>query len=120
MTYTQTDGGTSAEMQTLDTGHIAELLSQMMERMDRLEQHLAKVNTLADEAPALLAMATDTVDGLYRDAASAGVDIDERLKVGLHALERLTEPATLRALAGLSEQLVTLEQLARQAPALRQ
>lgn len=116
MTYSQTNGGATAEVQVPDTAHIAEMLRQVMERMDRLEQHLAKVNTLADEAPALLAMATDTVDGLYRDAARAGVDMDERLKVGLHALERLTEPATLRALAGLSEQLVTLEQLARQAP----
>ncbi|WP_298819318.1 DUF1641 domain-containing protein [uncultured Chloroflexus sp.] len=116
MTYTQTNDGMPAEVHSLDAGHIAKLLNQMMERMDRLEQHLMKVNTLADEAPALLAMATDTVDGLYRDAANAGVDIDERLKVGLHALERLTDPATLRALAGLSEQLVTLEQLARQAP----
>jgi len=116
MTYTQTNDGMPAKVHSLNAGHIAELLNQMMERMDRLEQHLMKVNTLADEAPALLAMATDTVDGLYRDAANAGVDIDERLKVGLHALERLTDPATLRALAGLSEQLVTLEQLARQAP----
>ncbi|WP_448337490.1 DUF1641 domain-containing protein [Chloroflexus aurantiacus] len=116
MTYTHTNSGPTGEVHTLETGHIAELLNQLMERMDRLEQHLAKVNTLADEAPALLAMATDTVDGLYRDAANAGVDIDERLKVGLVALERLTDPATLRALAGLSEQLVTLDQLARQAP----
>ncbi|GIV89577.1 MAG: hypothetical protein KatS3mg055_2095 [Chloroflexus sp.] len=116
MTYTQTNGGTTAEMQSLDAGHIAELLNQMMERMDRLEQHLAKVNALADEAPALVAMATDTIDGLYRDAAKAGVDIDERLKIGLHALERLTDPATLRALAGLSEQLVVLNDLAKQAP----
>ncbi len=116
MTYQQSNGGTAAELHPLEAGHIAELLSQLMERMDRLEQHLAKVNMLADEAPALMAMATDTVDGLYREAANAGVDIDERLKVGLQALERLTEPATLRALAGLSEQLVTLEHLARQAP----
>ncbi len=116
MTYPQSNGGTAAELHPLEAGHIAELLSQLMERMDRLEQHLAKVNMLADEAPALMAMATDTVDGLYREAANAGVDIDERLKVGLQALERLTEPATLRALAGLSEQLVTLEHLARQAP----
>ncbi|WP_322815956.1 DUF1641 domain-containing protein [Chloroflexus sp.] len=116
MTYTHTNSGPAGEVHTLEAGHIAELLNQLMERMDRLEQHLAKVNTLADEAPALLAMATDTVDGLYRDAANAGVDIDERLKVGLVALERLTDPATLRALAGLSEQLVTLDELARQAP----
>lgn len=116
MTYTHTNSGPVGEVHALEAGHIAELLNQLMERMDRLEQHLAKVNTLADEAPALLAMATDTVDGLYRDAANAGVDIDERLKVGLVALERLTDPATLRALAGLSEQLVTLDELARQAP----
>lgn len=116
MTYTHTNSGPTGEVHTLEAGHIAELLNQLMERMDRLEQHLAKVNTLADEAPALLAMATDTVDGLYRYAANAGVDIDERLKVGLVALERLTDPATLRALAGLSEQLVTLDELARQAP----
>lgn len=116
MTYTHTNTGPAGEVHTLEVSHVAELLNQLMERMDRLEQHLAKVNTLADEAPALLAMATDTVDGLYRDAANAGVDIDERLKVGLVALERLTDPATLRALAGLSEQLVTLDELARQAP----
>ena len=116
MTYAHTNSGTTSEVHALEAGHVAELLGQLLERMDRIEQHLAKADALASEAPALLAMATDTIDGLYRDAAKAGIDIDERLKVGLHALERLTEPATLRALAGLSEQLVTLEQLARQAP----
>lgn len=103
MTYAHTNSGTTSEVHALEAGHVAELLGQLLERMDRIEQHLAKADALASEAPALLAMATDTVDGLYRDAAKAGIDIDERLKVGLHALERLTEPATLRALAGLSE-----------------
>jgi hypothetical protein len=56
------------------------------------------------------------VDGLYRDARRAGIDGDERLKLGLVALERLTAPESLRAITGLTTQLSTLDQLARQAP----
>lgn len=112
-TYTNGDVGAAA---ALDAGHMAELMGLMLERMDRLEQKLARAEALAEQVPAALATAADTMDGLYRDAARSGVDADERLKLGLAAVERLTAPENLRALTGLTEQLVLVDSLARQAP----
>ncbi|MFV9504360.1 MAG: DUF1641 domain-containing protein [Oscillochloridaceae bacterium umkhey_bin13] len=100
----------------IDSDHLAELMSLLLQRMDRLEQRLAQAETLAGQVPGVLATAADTMDGLYRDAAHAGIDADERLKLGLVAVERLTAPENLRALTGLAEQLVLLDSLTRQAP----
>lgn len=113
VTYTNGDVGGTA---MIDASHVAGLMSQMLERMDRLEGKLARVEALADQLPAAMATAADVVDGLYRDAGRAGIDGDERLKLGLVAIERLSAPESLRAITGLTAQLGTLDQLARQAP----
>jgi hypothetical protein len=116
MTYTHTNGGLADEAATIDTPQVAELLSRVLARMDRLEQQLARAEAMAMQVPAALSTVTDTFDGLYRDAAQSGIDGDERLKLGLVALERLSAPESLRAITGLTAQLGTLDALARQAP----
>lgn len=116
MTYTHTNGSLAGEAGAFDAPQLAELMGLVLERMERIEGKLARVEALADQVPAAVATAADVVDGLYRDAAHAGVDGDERLKLGLVALERLTAPESLRAITGLTAQLSTLDQLARQAP----
>jgi uncharacterized protein YjgD (DUF1641 family) len=97
---------------------MAEAMEQLLTRMERLEARLARFDAIVDEVPGALATVTDIADGLIQDAARHGIDTDERLKLGLVAVERLTTPENLRALTGLSEQLSTLNALAQQAPGM--
>lgn len=116
MTYTHANGGLADEAGALTGAQLDEVMGAVLARMERIEGALARIERLADQLPAAAATAADVFDGLYRDAAQAGIDGDERLKLGLAALERLTAPASLRAITGLSEHLSALDQLARQAP----
>jgi hypothetical protein len=111
MTYVPT-----AEELSSDQGQITELLTQLLARMERIEQKLESVEQVVEQAPGLVATAADVFDGLYHDASAHGINADERLKLGLLALERLTTPDNLRAISGLSAQLSTLNMLAQQAP----
>ncbi|MFQ3660921.1 MAG: DUF1641 domain-containing protein [Chloroflexaceae bacterium] len=118
MMHMHTNGVTLVEPAPADAPQLAGMMHALLERMERIEQKLARVEALAGQAPMALAVATDTFDSLYREGAQAGVDADERLKLGLIALERLTTPENLRAIAGLAGQLAILDQFTRQAPGL--
>ncbi len=95
-----------------------ELLALLLDKVDRMERKMARIEELVDQAPALIATVTDTVDGLYAEARLAGIDADERVKLGLGLLEKLTEPRTLAALEGLLANLPWIEQLAQQGPGM--
>jgi uncharacterized protein YjgD (DUF1641 family) len=90
----------------------------------RLERAVAAMETVTAPAAHLtpaLAVAADAADEFVRRAGDRGVDIDARLHDAAHLLERLTAPATLRALTTLLDRLPELERLlalADQAPGL--
>lgn len=94
------------------------LLLQLLERMERLERKLDRLEAVIDQAPGALALLADTRDGLAAEATRSGVDIDERIRLGLALLGCLTEPLSAAALSGLLDQLAWVERLMRQAPGL--
>lgn len=59
---------------------------------------LERLADAAEQAPAALATMTDTFDDLCERAATAGVDIDDRARNLVVALEKLTSPEALRVL----------------------
>jgi hypothetical protein len=81
--------------------------------LERIEQRLAAVERvttgLAPAAAALgavpggVAMLTDTIDGLAARLASHGVDVDDRLRSVLRAVEVSTTPRAVHGLAALVE-----------------
>ena len=72
---------------------IAEKLTEpkMVERLDGLLE-------MAKEGPGMVAMMTDIVDDTARQASEHGVNLDERLRLGLSILERLTQPKMVEKL----------------------
>lgn len=56
----------------------------------------------------MVALATDAVDAIYRQAQTSGVEIEARVASALTLLERLTEP---HSVAMLSRLLALLEQM---------
>ena len=98
--------GVDLEERALQGLHLLEKVTE-----PKVATQLQQLLDLADQAPGLAAMAGDTVDDLYRDAAASGVDLNQRATVGLQLLNKLTEPKMV-------EQLQQLLDLADQAPGL--
>lgn len=59
---------------------------------------LERLADAAEQAPSALATMTDTFDDVCERAAAAGVDIDDRARNLVVALEKLTSPEALRVL----------------------
>lgn len=70
-------------------------LERMERRLDRIESRLSEVTALRDQAPAMVAMLTDTADAAAARATERGVDIDARLRAALTLVERITAPETM-------------------------
>ncbi len=70
-------------------------------RLDRIEHGLSKITDALEQAPAMLSMATDTIDEQVSAQRAQGVDIEERLQTGLQLLGRLSEPGIAQSLHGL-------------------
>ena len=64
---------------------------------------------LAEQAPGVVAGVTDTVDGVMARLAEAGVDVDERLRVSLEVLDRITDPLAMAQLNRMLDILVRPE-----------
>ena len=92
-------------------------LERLHQRLDALEARLAPLERLGAEAPAALAMLTDTADGL---AARAGEgDLVSRLEALARLADRATRPellALLETLASRSEALEAALRLLDQGP----
>lgn len=58
---------------------------------------------LADQAPHFAAMVGDMVDDTVRQMSAGGIDVQERMQVGLMAAERLTAPEMGDALSALTD-----------------
>ena len=72
----------------------------LLERLSRPESValLAKAIELAAQLPAGLAMLTDSFDQLAQRLAAQGINLEDRVMVGLRVVERLTAPELLRPL----------------------
>lgn len=77
------------------------------ETVEKLEKALA----LADQIPGLLAMFGDVADGWVARLQEAGIDLDERGRILLQALERLTSPQALQVLRSLLENVEVVQGL---------
>jgi len=118
-TQTHTNGAVSLE-QRLDNPETAQALNRLLDRLDTIEEAVAKLDVALTQGPAMLAMMTDMADDVYRQAEDEGVNLDERLQLMLQLTERLTAPRTVEVLTQLMDRMDELEQLievADQAPA---
>nr|MBP9206386.1 DUF1641 domain-containing protein [Kofleriaceae bacterium] len=81
--------------------------------LERIEQRLAAVEAvtstllpltgLTSTLPGAVAMATDTFDAIAARLGDAGVDLDERMRMVLRAVEVATAPRAVHGLASLVE-----------------
>ncbi len=116
--YVATFEDRHAHSSVLDSPDTLVLLNRMLDKIERLEAKVNQFEYLAEQAPGLMAMFTDTMDRIYGDSIQAGVDIEERVKMGLQLLTTITEPKTMRALCTLTGQLEQIAAIAEQAPGL--
>lgn len=65
-------------------------LTRIEDKLDRIEQQLARFDVLIEQAPNLLAIVGDTFDEVAGE-----LDLDARLRGALRLLERLSRPETL-------------------------
>lgn len=75
---------------TLSQEDTLNALNRILQRMDKIEDSLAKVTDLVIQAPSLTSIAMDSVDGIARTATQNGVNIDERMRNALSIAEKLT------------------------------
>ena len=86
-----------------------DVLDRILARLDRMEQQLEKLADPVDQAPNLIAAATDTVDGWTRSAQDRGVDLDASVAAGARLLERLANTETLERLERIIARLDAVE-----------
>jgi Protein of unknown function (DUF1641) len=73
-------------------------LERVEGRLARIEGALARVTGLAAQAEPLTAVLFDTFDDAAMRLSTNGVDMDARLRAALALADRLTAPATARAI----------------------
>ncbi|RMF27626.1 MAG: DUF1641 domain-containing protein [Bacteroidetes bacterium] len=75
-------------------------LEKLLQRLDTIEKAVEDLGVLMSRLPGMVAMTTDMVDETFREASARGVDLDERMKILLGLLERVSDPATVEKLEG--------------------
>jgi uncharacterized protein DUF1641 len=78
-------------------------IERLLTRIDTLEKAVETLSTTMRQGPGLMAMATDTIDEVYRTAGAKGVNIEQRLGTALHLAERITSPEQAEKLDKLIE-----------------
>lgn len=78
------------------------------DRLLRLEAAADKLSGAAAGAPAMVAMATDTLDSAAQSLAAQGVDVDARARAGAALAEVVTRPGMLRLLDAVGNNADTL------------
>jgi hypothetical protein len=89
-----------------DTDPVLAALTRIERRLAEVERVTTALAPLADligAAPGGVAMMTDTVDTLAAKLQGDGVDLDERLRSAVRALEVATAPRAVHGLATLVE-----------------
>lgn len=100
---------------TTDT---AQMLSLLLQKVEGIEHRLEALDPVMEQAPAMISVATDTLDDMYAVMHRSGVDMEARVKQGLVLLERLTQPKVMSSLNNLLDNLDLLEGLVMQAPGM--
>jgi uncharacterized protein YjgD (DUF1641 family) len=93
-------------------------LDLLLDKVESLERRLTQYETMAAQAPGLLAMFTDTVDEFYKSASASGVDVEQRVRSVLVLLEKLSQPEVISSLTTLTQRLPMLADGLEQAPGL--
>jgi len=88
----------------------AQSLSRLMDQLQVLEHSLEGLRLIVESGPGVVAGLADSLDEFCRQAGMSSVDLDQRIQKGLQLLGKLTQPATLEALAGLVAQAHVLDQ----------
>ena len=88
-----------------------EALGGLVAKAQILEQSTGLLGQLIEKGPGLAAMAADTVDELYRDAAKSGIDVQARLEVCLEIARKVTDPRLLQAIRNLLDHPGAIEKL---------
>lgn len=83
-------------------------LARLDQRLAAIEARIARVE---EAAPALTAMAVDSLDDAARALAAAGIDLEARTRNALRSLDLASTDDATRALATLLERLPELAQL---------
>lgn len=86
------------------------VLEQILARLDRMERRMDELATPVQQAPALVAAVTDTVDEWTKAAQARGVDLDASLNAGGRLVEQLTAPETLARLERIINRLNAVEE----------
>lgn len=89
----------------------AAAIHRLLDNIDTLEASLKNISEMTTQAPALIAMAGDTLDGTIKQANANGIDVNERLQNVAGMAEQLSRKAS-------TEQVSNLLALAEQAPDL--
>lgn len=84
---------------------MAETDRTVEERLDRIEKTLDKIAQGLGQAPALLSIATDSIDEIIQDSETSEVKVDDRIKSGLSLLVRLSDPKINESINGLLDLL---------------
>ena len=88
---------------------IIDLLERVLVRVEALEERVAALSEVANEAKNAVAIATDTADEAVAGLLSSGVDLQQRAKDSLALLETMTEEKTLHALQAMLQQVSDLQ-----------
>ena len=77
-----------------------ETIARLDQRLERIEHTMDRLNALFEQTPALVSIATDSVDDLVRNEYD-DISLEERISGSLQLLKRLSDPTTQKALNGL-------------------
>lgn len=80
-----------------------ERIEQRLGRLERAAEALQPVSGMAETLPGAVAVLADTFDGVAARLGEAGVDLDERMRSMVRALEVATAPRAVAGLASLVE-----------------
>lgn len=83
----QTDGRTSMS---------AESMGSLLEKVDRIDRVVSRLDRMTREIPPLVATAVDAVDERCRRLDDSGIHLDERIARVTRLLDRLTDDSTYR------------------------
>jgi uncharacterized protein YjgD (DUF1641 family) len=90
----------------------AERLSRLLDRLESIENTLNRVEQAVAQGPALVSSIADIADDVADRAHESGINLDERIRVSLALVEKLTEPATVAAITGLLERMDKITEVA--------
>lgn len=102
--------------QRLEEPDVAASLNRILDKIDKIEMAVSRLEVIVDQAPGMLSMTADTLDQVYSGLANRGIHVEEHAQVGLQLLARLTDPQNACYLESLLDRVENLAQIVEQAP----